>query len=435
VFENLLAQEAVAATLRADIEADKLPPSLLFTGPAASGKLTAALELARVLSCEAGPGEERAPWACACPACSRHRVLAHPDLLLLGPRSFPEEIPAALDLIERSPGRAGAYFFVRAVRKLGKRFDAALYEGEETRLAKALPLLREIEERLDAVAPEKATGTSLAPGALEAARAATAASRKLEGFVPDAPPVFQVRSLEVWARLAPWGKAKTLVIENAERMQDSARNALLKILEEPPRSLRFILLSARPTAIIRTVLSRVRPYAFAPRDAAGSALVLERVFRSGPVTGAASLGAFLEAMRPFPPEAARARAAAFLAEAIERRLSAGRADGREDPARGDPALLARIRAEDAPPALPALLEATKEFGQRDEAYAESFGQFLRALSAETGAILRDPRLSPGGASLLESWSRLYREAGSRRASINLSASLLAEGLLSAMGEA
>jgi hypothetical protein len=37
---------------------------------------------------------------------------------------------------------ASRYFFIRAARKLTRRFDQELYENEESRLAKALPLLR-----------------------------------------------------------------------------------------------------------------------------------------------------------------------------------------------------------------------------------------------------------------------------------------------------
>ena len=130
---------------------------------------------------------------------------------------------------------------MRAVRKLQKRFDAALYEGEEARLAKAAPLLRDIEERIDLIRPEEA----ITEQAAEAARTVADTARKLEAFVPDTTPVFQVRALEYWARLAPSGRRKTAIFENADLMLDASRNALLKILEEPPASVEFILLSTR----------------------------------------------------------------------------------------------------------------------------------------------------------------------------------------------
>lgn len=49
---------------------------------------------------------------------------------------------------------------------------------------------------------------------------------------------------------------KVFIIEDAQNMNISAQNALLKILEEPPESVLFILLCTVPSAILPTVLSR-----------------------------------------------------------------------------------------------------------------------------------------------------------------------------------
>jgi DNA polymerase III subunit gamma/tau len=449
VFENLLAQDDARSALMADLEGDRLPPAILLSGPPGSGKLTAALEIARVLSCARAEGEspggagglalekkaQRAAWNCACPACSRHRVLAHPDLLLLGSRSFPEEIPAALELMDRAPGPAVSYFFVRAARKLARRFDAALYEGEDTRLAKAAPLLRELEECLDSIAPEKARAPDkaapgeLAPHAMEAARKAAAAAAKLEACVPDAPPVVMIRNAELWARLAPLGPRKTVIVENADRMLESARNALLKILEEPPESVRFVLLSSRRSAMMTTILSRSRIYQFAGRDAEGTALVIERIFRSS--EPAPSVESFLAARRPFPPAVARERATAFLGAALAARPDVGELSeplaslAREELAR---------QASRGSSALSELFEATKDFGQKDEAYSSSFSSFLAALSAILADLVREDGADAAALALIEGIAALARGAASERASLNRNPSLLAESLMYAIGE-
>jgi DNA polymerase-3 subunit gamma/tau len=429
VFENLLAQSEAIEALTADLAAGRLPPAVLFSGPPASGKTTAALELARFLSCTgASSGEApRAPWNCACPSCSRHRLLVHPDLLLLGPRSFPEEIPAAHELLGRAPGPATAYFFARSARKLARRFDALLYEGEETRLAKAAPLLRELEEELDLVAPGRALPGGLAPGATEAAERADRACAKLEAFVPDAPPVFMIRNVEFWARLAPLGSRKTVVIENADRMLEGSRNALLKILEEPPDSVRFVLLSSRRSALTATILSRTRNYSFAARDAAGTALVIERVFRSS--EPAASVEAFLAARRPFPPAAARERARAFLGAALASRAAL-------EPRLAQPleALARRAEVElgTAPArarALADLMDATQDFGQRDERLASSFTSFLAALSELLSSLLREEGMDTAGIDFIQEAAGLIREAASDWSTFNRSPGLLAESLM------
>jgi DNA polymerase-3 subunit gamma/tau len=432
VFENLLGQDEVVRALKIDVEAGRLPPAILFYGPPASGKLSAALELARALSCarprDPGSPGSWAAWNCPCAACSRHRSLVHPDLALLGPRSFPEEISAALELLGRSPGPASAYFFARAARKLTRRFDAFLYEGEESRLTKAAGLLRGLEETLDAVAPERALPGALAPGADKAASESAALCAKLEAFVPGTPPVFMIRNIEFWARLAPLGPRKTVIIENADRMQDASRNALLKILEEPPDSVRFVLHSSRRSAVMTTILSRARTYHFVARDPSATTLVVERIFRSS--EPAPSVESFLAARRAFPPAEARARAEAFLGAALVARLE------RETLAPPLAALAREARSVGQAPsaALADLLEATKDFGQRDDRFSSSFRSFLAALSATLGDILSEEGAGADAVGFVERAAALIRAASSDYETLNRSPGLLAESLLYALSE-
>ena len=50
MFDNLLYQNA-SSLLKDDILNNRLPGAILLSGPVASGKLTCALEIARILSC------------------------------------------------------------------------------------------------------------------------------------------------------------------------------------------------------------------------------------------------------------------------------------------------------------------------------------------------------------------------------------------------
>ncbi len=50
---------------------------------------------------------------------------------------------------------------------------------------------------------------------------------------------------------------KVYIIAKGEAMQDEAQNALLKILEEPPKSVMFIILCTSRSVLLGTVLSRV----------------------------------------------------------------------------------------------------------------------------------------------------------------------------------
>jgi DNA polymerase-3 subunit gamma/tau len=92
-------------------------------------------------------------------------------------------------------------------------------------------------------------------------------------------PVEMVRRISYWSRTAAGGSAKVVIIENADRMLASSRNALLKTLEEPPPDTHFVLLTTRRAAIIPTILSRVRGYALKARDKETANEVLQRIFR------------------------------------------------------------------------------------------------------------------------------------------------------------
>ena len=56
--------------LKRDFLKSSLPPAMLFSGPVLSGKLTAALETARVLSCE-----KTGDWRCSCGLCAQQSRL------------------------------------------------------------------------------------------------------------------------------------------------------------------------------------------------------------------------------------------------------------------------------------------------------------------------------------------------------------------------
>ena len=318
MFENLIAQPA-SDLLIADINSARLPPAMLFSGPEASGKLTAALELARVLSCAEGT----ARWTCACGACARSKELTHQDLLIMGPRNSTLEIRAAAAAFLREKTAATRFLFIRSIRKLAIRFSPALVAEDDTRAQKASSLLAELEELLEEISPSRELPTDGA--ALEKTVGSLVEdAEKLEtDFMYDSIPVSQVRCASSWARLSPAGKKKVLIIENADRMQDSARNAFLKVLEEPPADVVFILTTSRRGAIMPTILSRVRTYAFIERPAAAQDEVIARVFHDKP-EAKESLEAYFYRFLPVPMGTIAEVADAFLSLTLISAIDEGR---------------------------------------------------------------------------------------------------------------
>jgi DNA polymerase-3 subunit gamma/tau len=409
VFENIIAQDAVLQ-LAEDIPAGRLAPSMLFFGPAASGKGSAALELARVLSCE-----NRALWNCPCPACARHRYLIHADLLSLGSRPFAAEIAASAAAFSREPSSAATrLLFIRSVRKLLSRFSPVLWE-DDSKLGKISPLLQSLEEELDEFEaesgrmPEDSGGAASPPEKLISVILKNAFKLEDEG-VGDVIPVAQIRRAAYWGRLAPNGRRKVLLIENADRMQEGARNSLLKILEEPPASLSIVLSSQRREAIMPTILSRLRPYRFLKRDGEREREIIRRVFRdsAGHIAGnlpagdkragadqapAGLISAYLDSFLPQPLEKLYPLAAFFIASVARMAAMSLKKKG----ASAIPADLAALGAHCAPIAedagfgralnardvIAAVLSSSSNFEAR------SFPRFLRQILDLVSHVYRE----------------------------------------------
>ncbi len=109
------------------------------------------------------------------------------------------------------------------------------------------------------------------------------ADRLLRKLFPGAEPMLENRSHPDVATLEPEGKARTIhvasmrerivepmsttafsggwkvgVIVSADRMELSAANAFLKLLEEPPARTMFLLLTDAPDSILPTIVSRTQ---------------------------------------------------------------------------------------------------------------------------------------------------------------------------------
>ena len=77
-FKGIIGHEMPVTVLSHLVEENKLPGTLLFSGPGGVGKLATALALAKALHCKTGssPG-------CDCPECSAIRAGNHPDVVVV----------------------------------------------------------------------------------------------------------------------------------------------------------------------------------------------------------------------------------------------------------------------------------------------------------------------------------------------------------------
>lgn len=305
MFENVIGHDETREVLRRAITDGTLPPAILLSGPRFTAKTTTALEMARTLTCH-----EEGRWGCTCPACLRQRSLQHQGTVLLGPRSFGLDIRAAADSYRREPRTGTRFLLLRAVRRLTRRFDPALWDERRLKeLSGPVGALEELLEEFEVGAEDPRTDEKTLK---EIEKRVTT----LLGSLPhDLMPVSLVRALAVWAYTTGGSDNRVVIIEEAHTMSEASRNAMLKILEEPPSGIYFILTSSRRRAIIPTILSRVRTYELAPRGPEEDAEVLRRVFRIED-EGRRSLHDFFLSFRSETEERYRALAKGILENAL-----------------------------------------------------------------------------------------------------------------------
>jgi DNA polymerase-3 subunit delta' len=192
MFEKVVGQENAKKVLGSMIQSGTIPHALLFAGPYGVGKIEMARELARMLLCQNGPES----GCTTCHACYRAMKLEHPDLHIL----FPFR-----DAPKNSEDRASWADELAAHRKiLGEELYAPVIYEKSRQIVTVL--VSEVQERL------------------------------LES------------SFE--------GGRKVCVILNAERLNQKTGNSLLKILEEPPDGVYFILTTEQLSSVLPTIVSR-----------------------------------------------------------------------------------------------------------------------------------------------------------------------------------
>lgn len=274
MFENVIGNKKLTTSLKDDIKNGLLPPSILMVGNSFVGKLTTALEIARVLNCS-----NEGAWDCTCKSCFQNRILQSPDVLIIGNRDCSLEIKATAQVILRDKRPQAYYLFLRSIRKLTLRFDSTLWDENDSNFIKAIPLLKDIEDALNDITPSNIENyddkklDTLITGIVKKC------DKVVQECMYDSIPVNHVRNAIAWVHLMANEKRKILIVENAEKMQEGARNAFLKVLEEPPSYANFILTSNNKNAIMPTILSRVRPYIFIKRTKDEEEDVLRRVFK------------------------------------------------------------------------------------------------------------------------------------------------------------
>lgn len=87
----------------------------------------------------------------------------------------------------------------------------------------------------------------------------------------------QVRSMEAWMSLTPYGGiAKAVILDPAENLTEESTHACLKILEEPPARSLFLLISTAEHRLPATLLSRCHKIRCSPQGIERTAAALQK---------------------------------------------------------------------------------------------------------------------------------------------------------------
>lgn len=312
MYDNLLFQN-VESLLSADIKNDNLPGSILLSGPDSSGKLTAALETSRILSCKAS---KKGRWVCDCSSCLQHKALVNSNTILLGPRDCSLEISASKKtfltaVYNGEHVEAARYLFIRSVRKLTMRFNPILWQDSK-KLSKISSYTSAIDELLEEIDPPREI-----PSYEELSKICDKVEKEALGleeeFMYDSISISHIRNLSSWARISLSEGKKVIIIEKADRMLEGARNALLKILEEPPENTVFILTTSKRNSVMPTILSRVRTYNFTARTNSQSKEIIDRIYHED-FDG--SIEQYLQLFLAIPPETIKQYTHTFYKEIV-----------------------------------------------------------------------------------------------------------------------
>lgn len=206
-FGDILGQERLIGRLKEYVAEGTIPHALLFMGEEGSEALPLALAFARYIQCEAPEGGD----ACGrCLSCRQLDGLAHPDLFALFPvtKRDGNDRPVSADRLSE-------------FREMLER---------ETR-----PTFSDWKESLKSE------------------------NRQPQMYISEA------EALQHALSYKSFGAAyRVVVVWLPELMNTACANTLLKLIEEPPEGVVFLMVSSNPSAIIPTIYSRLQRIKVAP---------------------------------------------------------------------------------------------------------------------------------------------------------------------------
>ncbi len=207
LFKDVVGHPEVKNRLRNMVQENRIPHAQLFFGNEGVGNLPMAVAFSRYILCSDRTPED----SCGvCPACLKINKLAHPDLHFVFPIASSKDVKVSTDLMT---------------------------EFRETFLAQPYLNINDWFNELDA-----------------------------ENKQPIIPAEESNEIIKKLSYTSYEGKGKIMIIWQPEKMNATAANKLLKMLEEPPDETMFFLVNNNMEQLLATILSRTQLVKFGPID-------------------------------------------------------------------------------------------------------------------------------------------------------------------------
>jgi DNA polymerase-3 subunit delta' len=198
-FRDIIGQHAIKERLINSVRDNRISHAQLFFGPDGCGTLPMAFAYARYVHCT-NRGENDSCGTC--PSCQKHDKLVHPDLHLVYPIALSKDLRVSTTVI--------------------KEFREAFLENPYLTLNDWFNKI-EADNKQPVIATEESAE------------------------------ILKKLSLTTFE-----AEYKIMIIWMAEKMNPTAANKLLKILEEPPDKTLFLLVTEAEDQLLRTIVSRTQ---------------------------------------------------------------------------------------------------------------------------------------------------------------------------------
>jgi DNA polymerase-3 subunit gamma/tau len=249
MFKNIIGQDNAIKLLISDVEKSTLNNSMIFHGEKYSGKLSAALEMLRVLNCLGGKED-----SCTCINCMRINNLDFEGLIFLSRREFLFYLRELINAYKKTGKPQYLNNIIRTVKLAALPLQDFLVkeiftEQEKRNLGELLEKLRDLIYKEDPKAKDL-------DSILEIIETLQNSYKKLNI------PLDMLREMLDWTYINLPDINRVVIIDHVDHFEKGSQNILLKRLEEPSKNLFFILLAENKNKILPTIRSRCRTYYF-----------------------------------------------------------------------------------------------------------------------------------------------------------------------------